>query len=368
MGPVLFWATIAWAPLPLYAQQQASLGVGTGVVRYPGGSSFSIFTAAPSAHWLSPFIYLGAGGSASLLEGGVWAGQARADLWAAIAHRTRGFRPAVSATLAGSTRSDGAAAGSASGVLETIWTGAGEHGEGGAGVGIGAITGAIEDVPGVTALRLRGRGWWTPARSPAQLTLTIEGNRFVSAWYTDVVGGVNYDRERVVASVWVSGRFSATYGSSGAGSAIFQYYVTSAIALEASGGTYLADPYQGLPRADFLAAGVRLFSSRRALRTAATAPSQPVLQPLIAQRRGDTLVVRFRMPAARSVAVAGNWNAWTPSPLRDVGDDIWEATLQLQPGVYYFNLVVDGNDWVVPGGVATVPDGMGGVMAVLNVL
>jgi hypothetical protein len=74
------------------------------------------------------------------------------------------------------------------------------------------------------------------------------------------------------------------------------------------------------------------------------------------------------MLAARSVAIAGNWNAWTPKPLRGLGDDIWEATLQLAPGVYYFNLVVDGDEWVVPGGVATVPDGMGGVMAVLNVL
>jgi hypothetical protein len=140
------------------------------------------------------------------------------------------------------------------------------------------------------------------------------------------------------------------------------------LALEASGGSYLADPYQGLPRAGFFAAGIRLFTSRRALKAAAPAPPQPVLQALIAQRRGDTLVVRFRMPAARSVAIAGNWNAWTPAPLRGVGEDIWEATLQLAPGVYYFNLVVDANEWVVPGGVATVPDGMGGLMAVLNVL
>ena len=74
------------------------------------------------------------------------------------------------------------------------------------------------------------------------------------------------------------------------------------------------------------------------------------------------------MPGAQSVAIAGNWNAWTPSPLRGLGDDIWEATLQLAPGVYHFNLVVDGKEWVVPGGVATIPDGMGGLLALLNVL
>ena len=372
MGPVLFWAILASASplLPLRAQSQASLGVGSGIVRYAGGSSFSIVTAAPAVQSSSASFFFGVGGSLSLLEGGIWASQARADLWTSFTARERGFRPAVSAPIAGTKRSDGAASGSASGVLETIWTGGSAGGNGGAAVGVGGITGVIEGLPGVAALRLRGRGWWQASQSPAQLSLTIEANRFFDAWYTDVVGGLNLDRGHVVASLWVSGRLSATYGSSGAASAAFLYYVTPTIALEASGGNYLADPYQGLPRAGFITAGVRVFTLRRALRAAAPPlkPSPPVLQPLIAQHRGDTLVVRFRMTAARSVAIAGNWNTWTPAPLRNLGNDIWEAMLRLAPGVYYFNLVVDGDEWVVPGGVATVPDGMGGVMAVLNVL
>jgi hypothetical protein len=35
--------------------------------------------------------------------------------------------------------------------------------------------------------------------------------------------------------------------------------------------------------------------------------------------------------------------------------------------LYHFNLQVDGSHWVVPNGVATVPDGMGGMVAVLVV-
>jgi hypothetical protein len=359
MGPVLFLALCA-LPVSLSAQRQASLGIGSGIVRYAEGSSFSALTVSPAAQWLTPSTYLGVGGAVSLLEGGVWASQARADLWAGLPVRTDRIRPALSATLSGTTRSDGVAAGSAVAVLEAL--------RGNVALGAGIVTGVIEREPGVGALRVRGRTWWQLNAAPAQLSLTTEATRFLGAWYTDVVGGVTFDGARTVGSLWLSGRLSKTYGSTGAASATLQYFLTPSVAVEASGGNYLRDPFQGLPRAGFVAGGVRVFAVRRAAMIRAVAV-QPLLQPLVAAHRGgDTVVVRFRMPAARSVAIAGNWNAWTPSPLNALGDDIWEAALPLPPGTYYFNLVVDGREWVVPGGVATISDGMGGLIAVLNVL
>src|SRR5467141_1873984 len=364
MGPVSFLALLTLLPLALSAQRQASLGIGTGIVRYPGGSSFSAVTVSPAAQWLTPSSYFGVSGAVSLLEGGVWASQGRADVWVALLQRTGGVRPAVSATISGSTRSDGVAAGSGAAVIEAV--------RGNVALGVGAVTGVIQQEPGVGALRVRGRAWWQPNTAPAQLSLTTEATRFLGAWYTDVVGGVTFDGARTVGSLWLSGRFSTTYGSTGAASASLQYFLTSTVAVEASGGNYLRDPFQGLPRAGFVAGGVRVFALRRDAMVRAAAV-QPVLQQLVAAHRGgggggDTVVVRFRMPAARSVAIAGNWNAWTPSPLHALGDDIWEAALRLRPGTYYFNLVVDGREWVVPGGVATISDGMGGLIAVLNVL
>jgi hypothetical protein len=170
-----------------------------------------------------------------------------------------------------------------------------------------------------------------------------------------------------VASVWASARLSAAYGSKGAGSAALQYFVSPTVALEAAAGSYLSDPFQGLPRAGFVSAGVRVHAARRVFAPAALRGGGR-LAPLVAQHRGDSVVVRFRMSGARSVAVAGDWNAWQPAALRAVGDDVWEAALVLAPGTYHFNLLVDGNDWVVPGGVAVVSDGMGGMVAVLTVL
>jgi hypothetical protein len=82
---------------------------------------------------------------------------------------------------------------------------------------------------------------------------------------------------------------------------------------------------------------------------------------------GDSLVVQFRFPNARTVAFAGNWDGWQTHALRPVGREVWEGKFMLPRGVYHFNLLVDGRTWVVPSGVAMVPDGLGGQVAVLIV-
>ena len=326
VGPVSSSALLfGLAPLALAAQRQASVGVGTGVVRYAGGSSFSALTVSPAAQSLSISRYLAVTGSVSLLEAGVWASQGRADIWSALT-QLGNTRVAVSGTIGFSTRSDG-----------------------------------------VAAFRLRGRTW-RQLGAPTQLSFTTEATRFLGAWYTDVVGGLSFDGSRIVGSIWLSGRLSKTYGSTGAASATLQYFLTPSLAVEASGGNYLRDPFQGLPRAGFITGGVRFFAKRRAMAPSVPAATQ-VLQPLVAQHRGgDTVVVRFNMTGVQSVAIAGNWNAWKPEALRGLGNDLWEAALRLPAGTYYFNLVVNGKEWVVPGGVATISDGMGGLVAVLNVL
>src|SRR3989442_1583392 len=356
MGPVSFWLLLT-APPALSGQRQASAAVGTGSVRYAGGSSFGVLTLSAAGQTQSPWTYLGANAAVSLLEGGVWASQGRGDIWSAVAHRAS-TRLAVSGTIAFSSRSYGVVAGSGVALLEAV--------RDGVALGAGIVSGVIQQEPGVAAFRVRGRGWWQ-VDTPTQLSLTTEATRFLGAWYTDIVGGVSFDAARTVGSLWLSGRLSKTYGSTGAASATLQYYLTPSVALEVSGGNYLRDPFQGLPRAGFIAGGLRVFAARRAIAPRA-APVVPALQPLVAQHRGDTVVVRFHMPGAHELGIAGNWNGWTPAPLRALGDDIWEAGLLLPPGTYYFNLVVDRREWVVPCGVATISDGMGGLIAVLNVL
>ena len=367
VGPVFFLVAF---PAGALAQTQASVGAGVGTVRYTGGSSFSAATVAPAAQLVLPSLYLGASSAFSILPGGVWAGQGRADVWVAFPREGAGVRPAVSASLAASTRSDGVAAGAGAAVGELVW--AARHG--GGAVGAGAATGVIERDSAMTGLRLRARAWWQVGS--VQSTVSAEATRLprlgagstslLGGWYTDVMYNATVDRGRIVASLWAGGRVSSAFGSKGAASASLQYFVAPSVSLEGAAGSYLADPFQGLPRAGFASVGVRLHATRRPLGTAPAAT--PGLAPLVAPRRGDSVVVRFRMDAARSVAIAGDWNAWQPASLRPLGDEIWEGAFVLPPGSYYFSLLVDGTEWVVPGGVVTVPDGMGGLMAVLTVL
>ncbi len=69
--------------------------------------------------------------------------------------------------------------------------------------------------------------------------------------------------------------------------------------------------------------------------------------PAVATAAGEDEVL-FVMPApnAKSVAVVGNFNNWSPTPLSDPdGDGIWTARIPLPPGRYEYAFVVDGHWW-----------------------
>ena len=366
LGPVFFCLAVSSALPSPFAQAQASLGLGVGTVRYAGGSSFSAATVSPAVQRFGPSFFFASTGALSALGDGVWAAQGRADWWAAwgIGAARDSGKPqlAVSLNAAASSRSDGVAAASAYAIGEVVLPS--RRPGSGVALGGGAAGGVVErDIP-VTALRLRARAWAN--RGPTQLSLSLESTRFLGAWYSDVFGGATFDRGHVVASTWIVARLSGVYGSKTAASASVQVFVSPRLSVEAAAGSYLAEPFQGLPKAGYVSAGLRLHGSPRQLAPPKAAP--PRLTPLVAARRGDSSVVRFRMDGAQTVAIAGDWNNWQPLALRPLGGAIFEAALVLPAGTYHFNLLVDGREWVVPGGVVVVSDGMGGLVALLTVL
>ena len=71
------------------------------------------------------------------------------------------------------------------------------------------------------------------------------------------------------------------------------------------------------------------------------------------------------MDGAATVAVAGDWNGWEPAPLTRSPDGRWLLPRDLPAGVHRFNLLVDGERWIVPEGVPSVDDGFGGQVGLL---
>jgi hypothetical protein len=74
--------------------------------------------------------------------------------------------------------------------------------------------------------------------------------------------------------------------------------------------------------------------------------------------------VRFRLraPAARQVAVVGDWNGWDPAlgAMARLGPDLYELTCVVPPGRHAYSFLVDGRTVRPPGAEAYSFDGFGG--------
>ena len=359
-GLALFAALSAGA-VPAPAQTRASLGVGVGTVRTETGSSFSAASLSPLVRYATPSLLAQASGFVASLPAGAWAGHGRLHLWGTTPRVAGRFRLGAEGILAGTTRTGGARTAAAHGLGELLWSAP----RWGFGLGAGPSTGWIANDPTrFVALHTRARVWWRPpgAGDATEWQFSIEPTRFIGAWFTDLGAGVTFRRGPATVSVSTDARWSKVYGSTGAGSGFLQVFVGPLVSLELGGGSYLREPYQGFPRGRFFSLGARLGPTRPAR---AAVPRRP--GPLVPQMRGDSAVVRFRFQRVQTVAIAGDWDGWQTHPLRPLGGDLWEGAFVLARGEYHFKLFVDRRTWVVPGGVATVPDGAGGMVAVLLV-
>ena len=79
--------------------------------------------------------------------------------------------------------------------------------------------------------------------------------------------------------------------------------------------------------------------------------------------------LNFEHPGAKSVFIAGSFNAWHPAvtEMIHLGNGRWVKELKLEPGVYEYRLVVDGEWLADPKALETVPNPFGGVNSVLRV-
>lgn len=342
----------------LGAQADVSVGAGAGSIRYAGGASLGSFTITPMGSLGARAWSAGAAAAFGPLDGGGWAGQLRADGWSVLTGPGR-VRPAAAAVLEGSAQTDGPSTGVAHLLIEGVWTRDGW----GAAAGIGASLAVITATEPTSATRARARTWGRVGSSLA--SATVEPQLLQDAWFTDITVGLATPDGRVTASGWIAARVSDAYESRAAGSVSAQLALSSRVAVEASAGSLLPDLYQGFPAAAFVSLGLRAFLTPRP--PAALRGGAGTRRPAVAVREGAEVVVRFTVPDARQVAIAGEWSDWQPVPLTPTGSDGWQIRLALAPGTYRFTLVVDGTRWLVPPGVVTVSDEMGGEQGLLTV-
>jgi hypothetical protein len=72
--------------------------------------------------------------------------------------------------------------------------------------------------------------------------------------------------------------------------------------------------------------------------------------------------------AARSVAVAGDFNGWDAATMKQGADGIWRIRLSLPPGRYQYVFVVDDEKWIAdPRSPTVVDSGFSGANSVLDV-
>ena len=89
-----------------------------------------------------------------------------------------------------------------------------------------------------------------------------------------------------------------------------------------------------------------------ALLAVSLAPDPPPTAPTANPTRSSAVNFEVRLPGQhpRSVALAGDFNGWSPRGLemaREGSSDRWHITIQLPPGRHVYSFVVDGTTWVI---------------------
>lgn len=81
------------------------------------------------------------------------------------------------------------------------------------------------------------------------------------------------------------------------------------------------------------------------------------------------VVIRINAPGAKHVFIAGSFNNWNDKDTECYYVDAgwWEAVLELNPGIYEYKFIIDGNWTVDPNAFGYTDDGFGGKNAVLEV-
>ena len=75
--------------------------------------------------------------------------------------------------------------------------------------------------------------------------------------------------------------------------------------------------------------------------------------------------LKAQAPHATTVAVAGTFNGWQPQSLEREPGGAWALELDLEPGIYEYRFLIDGDWHDDPDNVSRIPNAFGGFNAVI---
>ncbi len=348
-------------PVRQAAAQRWQVDLAGNRVGYDTSGGIGSVSVAPLVEWTRGVAYATLSGALAGFEAGEWTSQGHGDL-------SLLFTPARSLSL---LRSEvvGAADGSVhSGGYRTASTRAEVrvHLAGrsaGFWVGGTAASGWTSGITRVATAVGPSAGAWG-RRGPWSATAVWTPFRLQGAWYQQLESRVSASAGPVELTGYVGWRGAPSLSglaSAGWGGGTMTVWFTPRAAFVFSGGSYASDLLQALPKGRYLSAGIR-FSRGRPSAWAGTSGAHA----LYTHGRGQA-ELRFAVPGASRVALAADWTGWQPVLMERAPDGRWLLRVTLAPGVHRFNLVVDGERWIVPEGVASVDDGFGGKTSLLVV-
>jgi hypothetical protein len=203
-------------------------------------------------------------------------------------------------------------------------------------------------------------------RSPVDtLHLGGAGRRTLRDHYTDIETTVGWTRGSLALEAGAGRRFGQIFRfTSWYLRALYQ--VTPRVALVASSGQFPVDVVSGLPSGGFTTLSMR-FNLRQ------DTPVRPHFRvagrgrPFSTTPAGDgTHVIEVRLPQATVVELMGDFTDWKPVLLVPGEGDLWRLRMRIAAGIHEVNVRVDGGTWIVPPGLTSVDDGLGGRVGIFS--
>jgi hypothetical protein len=323
-------------------------------IEYDTAAALNAPSLSTLAEWQRPSLFGRVSASVTGFEGAGWSTQGRGDLagWLSPLGALSPVRFELAGALGGSRHSSGFDSYLAKGDARLhlrgrsvgVWAGA----------SLSSSRNSFDNAP-MTGV-VPAAGLWGQS-GPVRATLSYMHTRVLDETYPEANAALALSRGPVDLTVYGGHRWSPFDGTGldeSWGGAAAAFWVHPRTALIVSGGKYSSDLFQGLPGGQFVSVGIRL-TPRRSRPVPISAPA-PIVYTAEAARTGS---IGFRVEGATRVEIAGDWNGWQPAPLSRDGSGRWMVPADLDPGVYRFNLRVDGARWIVPEGVAQIDDGFG---------